>query len=702
MSAAPAYSFAQSNVATLYKDELALFGGEETISIATGTAKPIYLAPSVATVLTYDDIKNMGARTLDEALESVPGLHVSISSVDRLNSVYSIRGIHTGQNPQVLMLMNGVPLTHIFTGGRAGTFRLPIENIQRVEIIRGPGSALYGADAFSGVINVITKTADDIGGGGVGFRAGSFKSRDAWAQYANNIGEWKLAFSLELSKSDGDNSRIISSDAQTTFDGLFGTNASLAPGPLETRYDIANTRIALTNNTWDISLWNWRQDDGGLGSGGGQALDSTGGQDVDQTLFHVKYKHDFSKHDLRLAADFSHLSLVQDTNFNIFPSTTRLPIGSDGNVNFTSPSGLVDFTNGLKGNPSTNEKTTSLNFNIDYSGLYNHRVRLGTGYKTQETRTDEKKNFGPSVIDGTVSPINGNLTNVSGTPFVFLQDTDRHIWYALLQDEWGFAPDWELTAGVRYDDYSDFGSTVNPRLALVWSTTQYFTSKLLYGEAFRAPSFAQQFSINNPVIIGNSDIDPETIQTLEVAFDYRPRSNLKTQLNLFKYKIKDLIEFVPDANGNSSTAQNARDQDGYGFEWEGEWKATSQLLLSSNYAWQHSKDSSTNARIADAPRQQFQLSALWNINSSLDMGIQSYWISDRPRASADTRSDIDDYTWTNLTLRYKQHKSNWEAAATIRNLFDNNAKEPSGTFIPNDFPLEERSIFAEFRYSFEK
>lgn len=84
-------------------DELTgLYGDEELISIATGTAKQVRFAPSVATVITQQDIKNAGALTLDQALEMVPGLHVS-SSFNRQDAIYSIRGIHTGQNPQVLV-----------------------------------------------------------------------------------------------------------------------------------------------------------------------------------------------------------------------------------------------------------------------------------------------------------------------------------------------------------------------------------------------------------------------------------------------------------------------------------------------------------------------------------------------------------------------------------------------------------------------
>ena len=153
------------------------FGDAQMISIATGTQQPISRAPAVADVVTSDDIKAMGATNLDQVLETIPGIHVSVSSY-RFNPIYSIRGIGSDIDPQVLVLVNGIPLTQLFQGDRGIRSSLPVANIARVEVIRGPGSAVYGADAFAGVINVITKKADDINGTEAGLRAGSFDSQD--------------------------------------------------------------------------------------------------------------------------------------------------------------------------------------------------------------------------------------------------------------------------------------------------------------------------------------------------------------------------------------------------------------------------------------------------------------------------------------------------------------------------------------------
>ena len=152
------------------------FRADHLLISATGSQKPVHLAPSVASVITSQDIKDIGATTLDEVLKTVPGLHIEPSGTIFLSSIWSIRGIHTAQNPHTLMLINSVPLTINYGGSRPTMYQMPVAMISRVEVIRGPGSALHGADAFSGTINVITKDNHEIDGTKVGGRYGSFDS----------------------------------------------------------------------------------------------------------------------------------------------------------------------------------------------------------------------------------------------------------------------------------------------------------------------------------------------------------------------------------------------------------------------------------------------------------------------------------------------------------------------------------------------
>ena len=181
---------------------------------ATGSLKPVHLAPSVASVITAEDIEKLGATTLDEVLETVPGLHIT-PSFAHLDSIYSIRGIHTSLNPQVLVLMNGIPFTKLYNGSRPAGFRLPVSMIARIEVVRGPGSALHGADAFAGTINIITKDRFEVDGMHTGMRLSSFDGLDVWAQHGGQYKGWDVAIGLEYWRGGSDDKRIVDSDLQT-------------------------------------------------------------------------------------------------------------------------------------------------------------------------------------------------------------------------------------------------------------------------------------------------------------------------------------------------------------------------------------------------------------------------------------------------------------------------------------------------------
>lgn len=677
---------------------LQIYGDEEMISIATGGRRPVATAPAVATVITAEDIKTMGATDLDEVLETVPGLHVARSPIG-YNPIYTFRGIFSDFNAQVLVLINGIPITNLFFGNRSQAWGgMPVEAIARIEVIRGPGSALYGADAFAGVINIITKTKQDIEGTELGVRAGSFNTWDAWALHGGTWGGFDVAAILEYHDTGGQR-EIIEADAQTVFDNFFGTSASLAPGPVNLQRENFDARLDIARGDWRLRAGLQRRRNGGSGVGLAQALDPNSRFASDRWNVDLTYHNpEFAEYwDVTAQLSYFDTSQEVERNLVLFPPGTRLPIGSDGNVNPVNPAGLVSFPDGFIGNPEVFERHARFNVSAFYTGFERHLLRAGAGfnygnlYKVRET-----KNFGPSVIDGTVSPIDGTLTDVSDTPFVFLRERDRKNYYLFLQDEWRFANDWELTAGVRYDYYSDFGDTINPRFALVWQTRYDLTTKLLYGRAFRAPSFAELGNINNPVAVGNPNLDPETIQTLELAFDYHPADKLRLGLNLFGYQWDNIIRFV------LPQAINTGEQTGYGSELEADWRPTRTLRLLGNYSYQHSIDEATDHDAGNAPHHQVYLRADWEFLPDWHFNPQLNWIIDRDRVADDNRPDIDDYSLVDLTIRRKNIKDHWEIAFAVRNLFDSDAREPSPNplLIPNDLPLAGRSFFGEIRFRF--
>lgn len=191
----------QSDLFSLSLEELS----QIRVHVATGTAKPLSRAPAVTSVITAADMEALGVQTLEQALESVPGLHVSRGGLGR-SSRYYIRGIATGVNPQTLAMVDGVPQTSLWYGDRfPGWQGIPVKFIQRIEIIRGPGSAIYGADAFAGVINIITKQPQDLQHEReLSLSGGSFKTGRMSLVRGDQWGDIKTSLALAWHSTEGE------------------------------------------------------------------------------------------------------------------------------------------------------------------------------------------------------------------------------------------------------------------------------------------------------------------------------------------------------------------------------------------------------------------------------------------------------------------------------------------------------------------
>ena len=686
------------------EDLMLLYEDEEIIEIATGTAKPIHLAPSVASVITARDIKASGARSLSEALELVPGLHVAPSYVVRLNTTYAIRGIQTGDNAQVLLTINGMSVKNLTNGARLNFFEYPVSNIARIEIIRGPGSAVHGSDAYAGVINVITKNADQIGDGEAGLRAGSYQTNNTWVQGAETIGSWKMSAAVDYFHTNGDDARTITTD---------GIGRS---GTLDTQKEILNTQLGFVSDDWHIRLWSWNLRDAGFGPGAVNILSPESTEDIAFFQFDVMH-HLIQTDSWILDGRLTYQYTDDKSSVVLFPTGTSWPIGADGNL-FTPNPGCVEpggvclatFADGVIGEPGYKGEMVQLEFSSIYS-FDKHKLRFGAGVAYQKVEANESKNFGPGVLENLTNNmlVTSPPTSVTGTNNIYLPDQSSSNIFLSIQDEWQFANDWEFTGGVRYDDYSDTGDTINPRLAVVWATNYNWTTKFLYGSAFRAPAYTEEYFQNNPAFVGRKGIDPEKIHTFEIVFDVRPSLDVHNVFNIFYYKAKDLIGLAPSIEGMKF--ENLTDQKGYGFEFETQWDISNKLMLAANFAWQHSENTDTKKAIPFVPGRQFSTYILYKPQIDTSLYLSYNRVMNRARETNvffatgfvdDPRATIDDYGVVNVTVR-KEISNQLEFSVAFKNLLDEDVYEPSAYSpftVLEDFPMEGRTFFAEAIYSF--
>ena len=668
-------NFAFADDESLWDMSLEELGQIRVTTLATGTATPLDKAAAVATVITEEDIIAMGATDIDQVLETVPGLHVN-RSTQVFSPNYTFRGITSSYNPQTLLLINGIPVTTLFTGNKSQVWGgMPVKAIKQIEVIRGPGSALYGADAFSGVINIITKSRKDINGTNAGIRVGSFDTRSSWLEHGGDYNGYQLGVSLEYQSTDGWKKEVES-------DGIGGS------GPVSTGVKSTDIRLDISKDNWNLRAGYQGRRDLGVGAGLAQVLDPEGAFNSDRVNIDTSYIIKNALDNLDLEGQLSYYYNTQE----IATNTTIYPTGV-----------FPGFPDGVIGAPGYKEHQVRANISSLYKGIDNHLIRIGVGaFWGDIFETSEKKNF--NIDFSQTPPIfpKGGLIETGGTPEVFLPEQDRKNYHAFLQDEWQIIEGWALTSGVRYDYYSDFGSTTNPRLALVWATTDSITTKLLYGRAFRAPSFTELFVTSNPIALGNPDLDPETIDTYELAVSHQVSSDFRYSSNLFVYEIDDYIIFsgIP-----GEMAQNTGRRSGKGIEFEAEYSYKQNLKLLGNYAFQKSKDKDTNKAVGESPNHQIYLRAEWTNNDRWNISPQINWVGKQQRANNDTRESTPHYTTVDLTISQLDVIQNLDIALSIRNFFDRDVREPSphglqGPSIPNDFPMAGRSIYGEIKYTF--
>ncbi len=680
LALAAAGAFAQTE-----EDDLALaYGDQRSVSIAAGSRQPLSQAPAVASVITAEAIAAMGAVDLDEVLQSVAGLHVG-RAANQYMPLYIFRGIYSQFNPQVLLLQNGVPMTTTFVGNKGNLWAgYPVEDIARIEVIRGPGSALYGADAYAGVINIVTKSAEDARGTAVGLRSGSFDSRDAWVLHGGKLGGLDVSAYLRVGSTDGARSLVERDAAQP--------GVTRSPGPLNLGHNAVDGNVELAQDRWRAHLGYKLRSNVGSAAGVASALDPVGKGRSERTHADLSWTEPELGRDWGGGFQASVLRYVDlaTTPYVLLPAGTTL---GPGNV----------FTDGLIGGPNKWERQLRVSAFATYAGFSGHSLRFGLGHDDLDLyKTTEYKNFNPDYSRiGTGSF--ADVTDFSATTLKFMLPQRRRISYGYVQDEWRLHPDWVLTAGVRRDHYSDFGATTNPRLALVWSAAYDLTVKLMHGRAFRAPSFTEQYSINNPVVGGNPDVEPETIRTSEAAVAWTPADSLQLHLTLFRYGMRDIIRGAPNPNAPpANLIQNRGGQDGRGAEFELVWDVSRSLRLSGNLALQRSVDTATHVDAGYAPHRRAYLQADWVVARGATLSGQVNHVADRRRPAGDGRPGLKDYTTLDLAARSRLGSSDWELALMLRNLFAADAREPSvlGSGIVNDLPVAPRAGYVQVQYRY--
>lgn len=559
------------------REELLDMSLEELMDIQVVNVSKVNLenlpeVPSTVTVVSAEQIANSGAKNMEEVLRNVTGFDVIRTGFDPSTNL-GVRGLYSteGTNNKILFMIDDHPVRSVISGD-ATVFmgNYPVENIKQIEIIRGPGSTLFGAGAFLGVINI--RTNQPIKNASVSASAGSFNRYNLNAQVTRNFGkDFNITVLANLLTTDGPDQQLTS-DFETEISETYGKSLgydepfSIAPGPL--KYGRSTTQVNLKMNYKDFYLltnYMNSDDEVPIGPSGSLVRQS----DVHNVAGYVEvgYKlntqNDMGKLLVKAYADHykygfdTELQALETTRWQdywldlvIYPGADEHPL-SRGGIAPRSERGASGQVLGAETNYAYNFRSY-VNF---LAGVMYEHYNLTNIY----TKANVNYMFGRQMtFDGYTSQWLESLGGMRdiNDDYAWISENERYVYAGFGQADINLKNifktygmnHFKLVAGVRYDYYSSVGGSFNPRLALLIAPDNHFYFKGLYGQAFRAPSFEELHSQNDIFINGDENLKPENVTTVEAVAGYRINKSLDLNVTWFNTEVTENIQPVNTTN----------------------------------------------------------------------------------------------------------------------------------------------------------
>lgn len=624
----------------------------QQVSTASRFVQKSSEAPASVTVVTSDEIKQFGYRTLADILAGVNGLYVT---GDRSYNYLGVRGFSrpADYNSRVLIMVDGHRINdNVFEGGYIGhEFILDVDLIERVEIVRGPSSSLYGSSAFFGVVNVITKRAAAVKNVEVSGEAGSLgtvKGRVTAGGICPKTGAEVLLSGTRYTSRGAGQLYYPAFDTPENNNGIAarrdGERADNYFGSLHFR-ELTATAAYVTRDK-DIPTASW-------------------GTQFNDPRYHTMDSHGYV--DLKL-----------DHKLN--PQSDLMIRGYFDEIRYGADYPLM--ADAVTGNPVLNRDNSvgrivggELQLTHRWEG---HTFTLGSELRRHLNQDLENFNLDPYRLDAQT-----------------VQDSYDGGAYA--QDAIMLRTNLLLNVGLRYDYYESFGSTVNPRLGLIYGPWEKGTLKLLYGRAFRAPNvYELYFPLgDNPP---NSDLKPETISTYEAIFEQGLPHNLRLSVAGYYYRINDLIALDPE----TLVFQNVDKVRTKGVEAELEWRHANGLRARVGYALQRAEDAETGERLSNSPEQLAKFHLLVPLlPERVFAGLEILYTGQVNTSPDRTAPNADAFWVANLTLFSQKLVEGLEVSASVYNLLNSSYAFPSGPGNTQDLIYQDgRTLRVKLSYRF--
>jgi outer membrane receptor for ferrienterochelin and colicins len=589
-------------------------------------------APSSVSIITKDEIKKQGHRTLGDILRSVRGFYVTY---DRAYNAIGVRGVNRpgDYGGRMLITIDGHRLNDpVYDTAASDTdFLLDVDLIERVEVIRGPGSSLYGNNAFFGVINIITRRGSDLDGAEVSGSVGSFDTYTGrvtfGSKFANGI---ELLLSGTLYDSAGNRNlyypefAAINNGVAENLDGGWAKSVyarvSWKGLSLEGGYvDRQKTWPTAAYSTEDaLVIFN----DPRFVTTDERAFANLKFEHVFENAWEVKARAYYDRYRFDGQYPYDYFDPLQPVYLNVDVAQSQ-SVGAELQVTKT----FFD----------------------------QHRVTGGA-----EIRYDfqlDQQNFD-------LDPLATYLDSRETASFVSFY----------VQDEYRVLTNLILNAGLRYDHFSTFGDTVNPRAALIYAPWAATTFKALYGQAFRAPNAYENYyeSVSNK---RNPNLGPETIRSYELVWEQQWGKHWRTSASLFYNDIDGLIGYQEDPSDSLLFFDNLDSVVAKGGEFEVETHLASGLQGRASYTYTVAEEGATGERLSNSPEHLAKVSLsvpVWKEKVFASAEVQGM-----SRRLQTRGGKVGGFVVANATLYSRELLPGLEVSASIYNLFDQRFSQDS-------------------------
>ena len=619
-SPASAQSLSDLTLEELMKlDAGQVFGASERL-------QPVTEAPASVSFITADEIKRYGYRTLAEILRSVRGVYVTD---DRQYSLMGVRGFGKpgDYNSRILLLVNGHRVNdNLYGQAEIGAeFGLDPATFERVEVIRGPASSLYGDSALFAVVNVITKTGASLGAPAVAVEGGTLGS----GLIRGTMGKVSHGVDFAVSGTYED-TRGLKTIYYPAFDSP-ETNNGIAENLDGEGTKQVYSRLAFKHLTF-TGTFGTRQRDVSPASFGTIFNEQTSRQEATDrhALLDALYARSFSGTRVTLRASYDRYSF--DAAF---------PLAEPGQP---QPNVLL---------------VAGLGSRVTFSGGVTRAlpgrqiVRAGAEY-INNLHQDQTARYTDPAFD---------LLNS-------LQSSRQFAIY--VQDEVKVAPWLILNGGLRYDNYEEFDRT-SPRAAVIVMPSPTESFKYLFGRAFRAPNASEL----NTAYYGGSvgSLRPESIDTHEVVWERYTNDWLRTAASVYWYKAEQLITTISDSSTLTTVSfVNSGEVHAKGVEFEAQMRIRGESRALVSHAVQRAAEQDTGTELANSPRHvtKTRVSLAGPTRGSFISAEGEYWSRRKTVLGTNVAgSGVIHLTWTQPLGR------DAELFATVRNLFDVEYADPA-------------------------